>query len=158
MTRITAVLMFLACLALFTSVPAGAVSLTCDECREFDKKRAQTQMELARKERQLDKAFKKKEFRKVTGIREHITELRRKLLTLKSREPECKIACRPDVVKEAYCKKIIGDIVKMNESQLMTKEDRDKIDERYRDLADCNRDWEKLRSLHKKGRSTRRTR
>ena len=150
MTRLLTVMMILVCLFAASTVQVRAIDYTCDQCREFDKKRAHSQMELARSERQLEKAFKKKQFRSVTQIRAKITEIRRTLLTLKSREPDCKIACRPDVVKNAYCRKIITELVRLDKDQLVDKEDREKIDERYRDLADCNRDLKKLRKLHNK--------
>lgn len=129
---------------------ADALSVTCDECREFDKERARTQLELSRKERQMENAFKKKEFREVTQIREEITELRRSLLKLKSKEDECKIACRPDMVKAAHCKKLVREIAELDKDELTTKEDREKIDEKYTELATCNRDLRKLRKIHRK--------
>jgi hypothetical protein len=129
---------------------AYALNVTCDECREFDKQRARTQIDLSREERLMEKAFKKKEFRMVTEIREKITELRRTLLKLKSREPECKIACRPDVVKAANCKKLVVEIAELDKDELTTKEEREKIDEKYNDLASCNRELKKLQEIHRK--------
>ncbi len=129
---------------------AYALTVTCDECRELDKERARTQLDLSRKERYMETAFKKKEFKRVTEIREEITELRRTLLKLRSKEPECKIACRPDVVKAATCKKLVREIFELDKDELTTKEDRQKIDEKYNELETCNRDLKELRKIHMK--------
>ena len=141
---------FCVLLVVSASGSAYALNVTCDECREFDKQRAHTQLDLSRKEREMEKAFKKREFRKVTEIREEITELRRTLLTLRSREPECKVACRPDVVKAASCKKLVREIVDLDKDELSTKEDRKKIDEKYSELEACNQELRKLRKIHMK--------
>lgn len=148
--RMKAVLKICLCLIFLATGSAYSAKITCEECREFDKQRAQTQLELSRKERRMDRAFKKKEFRTVTKIRREITELRRTILTLKSRAPQCKKACRPDVVKESKCRRIVLELVDLDKGAFATKEEQEKIDERYRDLAGCNRELRKLKELHAK--------
>ncbi|MFH1117061.1 MAG: hypothetical protein V1792_24350 [Pseudomonadota bacterium] len=140
------------CALLMALAPESAYpqSVTCDECRDFDKQRSRTQLDLSRKERQMEKAFKKKEFRQVTDLRSEITELRRKLLQLKSKEQECNVACRPDVVKAANCRKLVREIVELDKDELTTKEDRAKIDEKYNELETCNSELKQLQKIHRK--------
>jgi len=126
-----------------------AKKLTCEECREFDREKSRIQLEMTKKEHDMERSFKKKEFRKVTELREEINELRRRYLTLKGKEPECKIACRPDVVKEAECNKIIAELAEMDKDDTVPEEEMKKIDQRYKELAVCNRELKKLRELHK---------
>ncbi len=137
-----------AVLVVSASGSAYARNVTCDEC-EMDKgKRSDIQQDLDRKQRQLEKAFKKREFGTVRELRKEITELRRELLKLKSREPACKIACRSDVVKAAKCKKLVGEIVELDKDDPTGKEDLETIDKKYAELAACNRELKKLKKMH----------
>jgi len=117
---------------------------------EADKEKSHIQLDLAKKDRDLEKAFKKKDFRVVSELRKEINELRRKLLTLKGKEEDCKLACRPDVVKEAECGKIVEQIAKMEADDAPEKGDPAKIDALYKDLSLCNQELKKLREIHKK--------
>jgi len=126
------------------------LSVTCDECRKLDKERARAQLDLSRKERHMEKAFKKKEFRRVTELREEMTELRRTLLKFKGKGLVCKCACRPDVVKAAVCKTLVREIVALDKEGLTAKADREKIDEKYAELAMCNREMRELRKIYMK--------
>jgi Na+-transporting NADH:ubiquinone oxidoreductase subunit NqrC len=148
--RMKAVLKICLCLMVFATGSAYSAKLTCEECRELDKQRAQAQLELSRKERQMDRAFKKKEYRKVRTVRAEMTELRRTILSLQSKEPQCKIACRPDVVKQAKCRRIVEELVALDKGDPVNKEEQEEIEKRYRELAACNRELAKLRELHEK--------
>ena len=131
-------------MGLFCSQALAA--MTCEECQERDKKKSLVQQELAQKDKELDTAFKKRQFQKVTQIRKEVTALRKKLLEFKGGEEECKKACRPQVVKEAQCRKLINDIVKLEES---SEVDTEKVDALYRDLAKCHRDLKQLKKSEK---------
>ena len=115
----------------------------------MDRERSRVQLELTKNEREMERAFKKKEFRKVTDLRNAIVELRRKHLTLKSKQPECKVACRPDVVKQAECAKIVAELAAKDTEDLSSSTEREKIDERYKDLVTCNRELKRLKQLHR---------
>lgn len=121
-------------------------AMTCEECQERDKKRSLVQQELTQKDKDLDAAFKKRQFHKVTQIRKEVTALRKKLLEFRGDEEECKKACRPEVVKEAQCRKLINDIIKLEDS---SEVDTAKVDSLYRDLAKCHRDLEQLKKSEK---------
>jgi hypothetical protein len=136
-------------LVLFNGGEVFAKALTCEECREFDRERSRIQLELTKKEHDMERAFKKKEFRKVSELRNEINELRRQHLTLKGKEPECKIACRPDVVKEAECNKIIAELAEMDKESVTSEDETKRIDERYKDLSVCNRELKKFRELQR---------
>jgi predicted RNase H-like nuclease (RuvC/YqgF family) len=128
---------------------AGAArSITCDECQELDKNKAVAQQDLTQKEGALETSFKKKDFQKVTDIRNQITELRKKLMELKDKSQNCKDACKPDVIKEAECRKLRGEINTLESNPSGAEADADKVDNLYRDLRQCNKDFEEL----KKGR------
>jgi len=120
--------------------------MTCEECQERDKKKSLVQQELTQKDKDLDAAFKKRQFQKVTQIRKEVTALRKKLLEFKGDEEECKKACRPEIVKEAQCRKIMNDIVKLEDS---SDTDTEKVDSLYRDLAKCHRELEQLKKREK---------
>lgn len=143
-------------MGLFVVIASGQVlakGLTCDQCREQDREKTQIQMEIAKKEREMERAFKKKEFRTVTDLRNEINELRRKHLRLAGKEPECKKACRPDVVKELECSKIINELAQMDKAEATSEAEQKKIDERYKELEVCNRELKKLREMHRTGGS-----
>jgi len=121
-------------------------AVTCEECQERDKKKSLVQQELSQKDKDLDAAFKKRQFQKVTQIRNEVTALRKKLLEFRGDEEECKKACRPEVVKEAQCRQIMNDIVKLEDSN---EADTEKVDSLYRELAKCHRDLEQLKKSEK---------
>lgn len=85
-------------------------AITCDECRELQKQRSDVQVELARKERELDRAVTRKDFRKISELRTDVNQLRSQLLNMGGRDAECSVACRPDVIKEAECLKLLEEI------------------------------------------------
>lgn len=149
MIRLKATCLISACFVLLLSGAVYCKSLSCEECRQLDRERSRVQLELTKKEREMERAFKKKEFRKVTDLRNAIVELRRKHLTLKSKQPECKIACRPDVVKQAECEKIVAELAEKDSEDLSSATEREEIDERYKDLVTCNRELKRLKQLHR---------
>jgi len=120
--------------------------MTCDQCQELDKKKSLTQQELTQKDKDLDAAFKKRQFQKVNQIRNEVTALRKKLLEFKGSEEDCKKACRPEVVKDSQCRNIMNEIVKLEDSQEV---DTSKVDSLYRDLSKCSRELEKLKKGEK---------
>lgn len=87
-----------------------AFSITCTDCRDLQKQRSDVQVELARKERELDAAVTRKDFRKISSLRSEVNQLRVQLLNMRGRDEECAVACRPDVIKEAECFKLLEDI------------------------------------------------
>lgn len=144
-----------AMLGLFVMIAGGQAyskDLSCEECREFDRERAQIQIEIAKKEREMERTFKKKEFRAVSDLRNEINELRRKRLTLKGKEPDCKKACRPDVMKGLECSKLIATLAEMDKDEVSSESELKEIDERYKELVVCNRELKKLREIHQKDR------
>ena len=144
-----------AMLGLFVLIAGGQAyskDLSCEECREFDRERAQIQIEIAKKEREMERTFKKKEFRAVSDLRNEINELRRKHLTLKGKEPDCKKACRPDVMKGLECSKLIATLAEMDKDEVSSESELKEIDERYKELVVCNRELKKLREIHQKDR------
>lgn len=129
--------------------PGTALCLTCEECQELDKNKAVTQQDLTQKERALEPAFKKKDFQKVTDIRNQITELRKKLMDLKDKSKDCKDACKPDVIKVAECRKLRSEINSLESTPSGKEADADKVDTLYRDLRQCNKDLEELKKRRK---------
>ncbi len=131
--------------------------VTCDECQQMEKSRMEIQQEITSKDRELTAAFEKKEFQKVHDIRTKVTELRRKLLDLRSKDEECKQACRPDIMKAAECKKIREEILKLEnddsksdeKAEQKSEEQVSKIDGLYRDLQRCNKDLRNLKKTAK---------
>ena len=127
----------------------AALSLTCEECQELDKNKAVTQQDLTQKEKTLETAFKRKDFQKVTDIRKQITDLRKKLMDLKDKSLNCKDACKPDVIKEAECRKLKGDINTLELNPSGAEADAEKVDTLYRDLRQCNKDLEEFKKRRK---------
>lgn len=126
-----------------------ARSITCDECQEIEKNKAVTQQDLTQKEKDLETAFKKKEFQKVTEIRNQITDLRKKLIDFMDKGKDCKAACKPEVIKEAECKKLRGEINTMESASSNTEADAEKVDALYRDLRKCNKELQELKKGQK---------
>ena len=94
------------------------------------------------------------------------------MLELRSKDEECRNACRPDVVKAAECSKIREEIIKLenpSESEEKPKEKSEekpetkpqekqeqkseaeiaKIDGLYRDLQRCNKELRQLKKTEK---------
>lgn len=124
----------------------GAGAITCEECREIDKKRSLLAQEISQKDKDLTKAFDKKQFKKVTQIRNEVTALRKKLMEFKGSEEDCKKACRPDAIKYAECRQIMADIVRLEDSEEVNTE---KVDSLYKDLYKCKKELEQLKKSEK---------
>jgi hypothetical protein len=124
----------------------GAGAITCEECREMDKKRSLLAQEISQKDKDLTAAFDKKQFKKVTQMRSEVTALRKKYLEFKGSEEECKKACRPDAIKNGECRKIMVDIVKLEDAEEVNTE---KVDSLYRDLYKCKKELEQLKKGEK---------
>lgn len=154
-----------------------AFSITCDECRELQKQRSDVQVELARKERELDLAVNRKDFRKISNLRADVNQLRSRMLNMRGRDEECAVACRPDVIREAECLKLMEEIVALESGTSEgaakdgSKESKEassggeaaktaepsgsapsvaKIDNLYKDLARCHRELKRLKEIHKR--------
>jgi hypothetical protein len=141
-------------LVIFTAVQVSAI--TCEECREIEKTKAETQREITDKDKDLTTAFEKKEFTKVRDIRTKVTDLRKKLLDLRTKDEECRQACRPDVVKAAECSKIREEIIKAEDEPKSEDEPKEKSEEQiaktdalYRDLQRCNKELKELKKTQK---------
>ncbi len=143
MVRWTAICTIVAVLLMWAAGPARCV--TCDECQELDKNKAVTQQELTQKEKDLETSFKKKEFQKVTEIRILITDLRKKLMDIEDKSKDCRDACKPDVIKEAKCRKLRGEINTLESAPSGTGTDAEKVDALYRDLRQCNKELQELK-------------
>lgn len=128
MVRINTILIIVGALMIFTVGQVRAV--TCEECREIEKNRQHIQEDVNSKEKDLNAAFEKKEFKKVREIRLSITELRKKMLELRSKDEECRDACRPDVVKAAECSKIRDEIVKLENPSESEEKPKEKSEEK----------------------------
>jgi len=129
-----------------TLLAAGnCLSITCDECREIERNRAQVQMDLSRKEKDLDRHLQRRDVRQVTEIRKQINELRRTLMGVKAKEDECKTACRPDVLKDQECHKLMEQIAGMESQEAASQSETRKIDALYGELSKCNQELKKLR-------------
>ncbi|MGO9116202.1 MAG: hypothetical protein ACLQPD_01175 [Desulfomonilaceae bacterium] len=141
-------------LVIFTAAQLSA--MTCEECREIEKTKAETQQEITAKDKDLTTAFEKKEFLKVRDIRNKVTELRKKLLDLRAKDEECRQACRPDVIKAAECSKIREEIIKLEDESKPEEEPKEKseeqiakIDALYRDLQRCNKELKEFKKTQK---------
>jgi hypothetical protein len=133
--------------ALVLAVATPALSVTCEECKDLEKKKDEVQHELTQKDKDISAAFEKKQFQRVTQIRNEITVLRKKLIDVRSHDEECKKACRPDIVKELECRKKRSEILKLDTGDSTT--DTAKIDALYRELSKCNRELEQLKQTEK---------
>ena len=131
-------------LTLLVMAPGKLCAITCEECKDMEKKRANVQQELSIKEKELNAAFEKKEFLKVREIRTSMTDLRKQLLDAKAHEEKCQYACRADVVQQAKCAKLREEIVKMEEAP-ESEQDIAKVDALYRDLLRCDTELKQLK-------------
>jgi len=127
----------------------NANSITCDECRDIEKNKAQVQMELSRKEKDLDRYLQRRDVRLLTETRKQINDLRRNMIGLQTHDNECRMACKPDVVKEAECRKLMEQIVTLESQGSEAQADTAKIDSLYSDLSRCHQDLKKLKESHK---------
>lgn len=134
MARTNTILIIFGVLMIFAVGQVRAV--TCEECREIDKNKQQIQEDVNSKEKDLNAAFEKKEFKKVREIRLKIIELRKKMLELRTKDEECRDACRPDVVKTAECSKIREEIIKLE----YPSESEDKSGEKAEDKPEAKSD------------------
>lgn len=120
-------------------------ALTCEECREIEKNVSLLQRELKEKDNQLKDFFNKREFKKINEIQQRVDEITKELIKLKSSNNDCTDACKPDMIKKMECRKLCDEIVEM-EGKPDSDSDaaKEKIDARYRELANCNAELEKL--------------
>ncbi len=152
--RVNTISIIVGSLVVFTAVQVSAV--TCEECREIEKSKIEAQQEITEKDKELTTASEKKEFKKVLEIRGRLTELRKKVLDLRSKDDECKRACRPDVTKAAECSKIRDEILKAEDESKSEEQPQEKpedqiakIDSLYRDLQRCNKELKDLKEQKK---------
>ena len=141
-------------LVVFTAVQVSA--LTCEECRQIEKSKMETQQDITEKEKDLSTASEKKEFKKVLEIRSKLIDLRKKIVDFRTKDDECKQACRPDVIKAAECSKIRDEILKTEDEskseeqpQEKSEDEIAKIDALYRDLQRCNKELRQLKKTEK---------
>jgi len=111
----------------------------------MDKTRSQIQLDLARKDKELEAAVQKRDFRKITELRSGIVEIRRKVLNLITQSAKCKDACKPDVIKQTECHKLMEEIAGLESKEQAEDSEREKIDELYRKLLDCNEELKKIK-------------
>ena len=127
----------------------NAHCITCDECRELDKNKAQLQTELTRKEKELERYLQRRDVRLLTETRKQVNDLRRNLINSGRHENECRAACKPDVLKEAECQKLMEEIVRLESQEPQEQNETAKIDSLYLDLSRCNQDLRKLKETQK---------
>lgn len=130
--------------ALLLSGTEVARSITCDECQELDKNKVVTQQQLNQKEKELESWFKKKAFQKVTEVRNEITDLRKKMMEFDDKQKNCRDACKPEVIKEAECRKLRNEINTLESAPSEENSTTEKVDALYRDLRRCNKELEEL--------------
>jgi hypothetical protein len=126
------------------SMPGFGFSITCDECLKIDKEKKVIALKLSKQREALSKAFKDKEFRKVTQIRIETNALRKKLMAVKSKGKGCEDACKPDVVKRSECRAIKVKIQKLESGGGTSPEALAKVDKLYDDLAKCNNELSQI--------------
>lgn len=127
----------------------NAPCMTCDECREIERNKAQVQTELSRKEKDLERHLQRRDVRLLSESRKQINDLRRNLMGLRSRDEECKSACKPDVLKESECRSLMEQIVGLESQGAEAQPETAKIDSLYLDLSRCYKDLKKLKETRK---------
>jgi len=132
-------------LILFLCAPGAGHCMTCDECSEMDRRRSQAQVEMSRKEQDLEKALKTRHLARIAQIRGEITELRKTLLSMADKVDECAMACHPYTVQEAQCTKLKEEILALDTDDQTEASTRAKIDDLYKRLLECNNDLKKLK-------------
>lgn len=144
-------------LYLFFSLIAGiyfadsVFAVTCEECREIEKNVSLLQRELKEKDVQLKDLFNKREFKKINEIQQRVDDITKELIKLKSSNNDCTDACKPDMIKKMECKKLCDEIVEMEgKPDSDNEQTKEKIDARYRELANCNSELEKLKKQSKR--------
>ncbi len=137
--------MWIIMLGFVLSAPGVGHCITCEECREMDQQRNKARTEMSRKEEDLEKALTRRDARRISQIRIEMTELRKKMLALAGKSDECEIACNPYIVKETQCSKLKSEIVALDSDEQVEASIREKVDELYKKLLECNQELKKLK-------------
>ena len=123
---------------------AGAVHpITCEECKEVERNISSTEQEIKKQDTEAERALEKKDLPKATQAQKQISELTKKLTELRGQTGKCKDACKPDVVKKTECRNILTEIAAL-EADAAASEATEKIDEKYKSLANCHRELQEL--------------
>jgi hypothetical protein len=131
--------------ALFFLTAVPVCAMTCDECNELDKNIESTNQEMATQEAELQRAFAKKEFAKANQAEKRIAALSKKLVELdKSKNDNCKDACKPEVIKKAECVKLLSAIAEMEADASSAEANKEQIDEKYKALLHCHQELQQL--------------
>jgi hypothetical protein len=139
LTKIAVLVGTLLCLATMQ-----AYAMSCDECKELEANIAATDQELKRQEAEIERAYQKKDLSKITQNQKRLAEISRKLLELKKQTPQCKDACRPDVVKRAECGALLAEIAMMESDAVQAQTSTERIDAKYKALLNCHQELEQL--------------
>jgi len=133
----------------FFALPTPVLSITCEECKAIERNISFTDKELRQTESELSEAFSKRDYSRVTQLQAQINSLSKKLLDLKNQQTSCKDACRPDVVKQAECKSILAEIAVLDADAATSAANQEKVDAKYKELLDCNKELEQLKKQNK---------
>jgi multidrug resistance efflux pump len=124
---------------------ASAFPMTCDECKNLDKKIALTNQEMATLHAQLQSAYSKNDFSKANRTQKRLAELSRKLVKLQgSKNANCQDACDPEVVKKTECGQLLSEIADMEADAQSAEANREKIDKKYEALLECHRELQQF--------------
>jgi hypothetical protein len=137
---------FSICLVLWTG---NALCITCDECKEIEKNKARVQMDLSHKEKDLERYLQRRDVRLLTETRKQVNDLRKNVMGLQRRDNECKAACKPDILKEAECRRLMEQIVNLESQGPEAQSETGQIDSLYLDLSRCHQDLKKLKEPRK---------
>jgi hypothetical protein len=144
MTLIRPILLRALTVAFLTACAVPVLAITCDECQEIGSQKAAIQQEIAQKEQEIKAAFEQKKYQAVGDINKLVTDLRRNFSDLQKKEPGCKDACKPDVVKESECNRLRAEILKLEEPS-SEEAPGEQLDTLYRDLSKCHKDLAQMK-------------
>lgn len=139
LSKISALIGTLLCLA---AVQVHA--MTCEECKELESNIAATDQDIKNQDAEIERAFQKKDFAKVTQTQKRLAELSKKLVELKTQSLRCKDACRPDVVKRVECGKLLTEIAVMEADSGSAETDTERIDAKYKALLQCHQELQQI--------------
>ncbi len=115
-----------------------AQAITCEECMELEKEKKTVKKELDEKRKAMKAAFESKDYTRLQEIRSRITELQSMKLKFDKQSEDCLDACRPDEIKRVECQNLKKEIKKLETETSGSNADLAAIDERYKQLRDCN--------------------
>ncbi len=125
-----------------------ARSQSCEECQELKQTKARLHRTMTDERSKLNEAQGNKNFREIVEINKRMSNISKDLnevgKQIVAQEQACESACRPEVVQEARCRKIMQQIDEIESKGPSNEVPTAKVDDMYKGLRRCNKELKQM--------------